>query len=62
MLEDLLKVEEVAERLNLNRRTVLNYVNHNQIKGRRIGRRVYISEEDLSDFMARGRAKKYTSL
>lgn len=62
MLENLLKVEEVAERLNLNRRTVLNYVNHNQMKARRIGRRVYVSEDELNSFIEKGRAKKYTSL
>lgn len=61
-MEDFLKVEEVAEALKVCPRTVLNYVNHKQIRGRRIGRRIYITKEELNSFLEKGKEKNYLSL
>lgn len=45
--------EETAQVLNVSKRTVQNYYWQDKIKGRKIGRRIYILAESIASF-ARG--------
>ncbi len=47
----LYSVEEVAQKLKVSPGTVRNYLRHGQLKGQKIVRRWFITEQDLSEFM-----------
>jgi excisionase family DNA binding protein len=44
-------VEEVAELLQISAGSVRNYIKKEKLKGQRIGKRVYVSEEALKLFL-----------
>ena len=50
MPDELLSVEQVAERLGLHVRTVRNYVRDGRLKAVRIGKQYRITAEDLAAF------------
>lgn len=47
---NLYTVAEIAERLNVNRRTVTNYIRDGKLRGRKFGRSWYVSEDALRDY------------
>ncbi|AXB48145.1 helix-turn-helix domain-containing protein [Amycolatopsis albispora] len=49
MTQELLSVEQVAERLGLHVRTVRNYVRNGRLKAVRIGKQYRIAREDLQE-------------
>ena len=51
---ELYTVEDVAEILKLSKQTVYSYVWQGRLKSRHIGRRAYISEQELKDFIGSG--------
>jgi excisionase family DNA binding protein len=50
MSQELYSVEQVAERLNLNVRTIRGYVRDGRLKAVRIGKQYRIAREDLEAF------------
>lgn len=59
---ELLKVEEMAERLQVNSRTIYNYIKHNQLKAVKMGRRLYVNKESFEDLLKKGTEKNYLSI
>ena len=53
MDDRLLSTQEVAERLNVDKKTVLRYMHAGKLKGSRIGRDYRIAESTVNDFLAR---------
>ena len=51
MTEKFLTIEEVAEKLGLNYKTIFRYIHNKRIKATKIGR-WRISEKDLKNFIA----------
>jgi excisionase family DNA binding protein len=47
-------VDEIAQRLRINRRTVLNLLSHNVLEGIRAGRQWRIIREAFEEFLRRG--------
>lgn len=43
-------VDEIADKLGVNRRTVANYIHAGKLHGRKFGRRWFVSEDALRDF------------
>lgn len=54
---ELYTVEDVAEILKLSKQTVYSYVWQGRLKSRHIGRRAYISEQELKEFVSKGFGK-----
>lgn len=54
MSDELLSVEQVAERLGLHARTVRNYVRDGRLKATRIGKQYRIASADLAAFAGIG--------
>jgi chromosome partitioning protein len=52
-MDQLLSTQEVAERLNVDKKTVLRYIHAGKLKGSRIGRDYRIAESTVKDFLAR---------
>jgi excisionase family DNA binding protein len=50
-MEELLTPEVVAERLHVQRSTIMKYLRAGVIKGRKIGRLWRITEEDLQAYL-----------
>lgn len=50
MAQELLSVEQVADKLGLHVRTVRNYVRDGRLKAVRIGKQYRIAAEDLAEF------------
>lgn len=46
-------VQEVAEFLRVNERTVLNFIASGELKATRVGRQYRISQEQLDEYIAR---------
>lgn len=44
-------VDEVAEKLNLKPSTIRRYVHNGRIKAQKVGRKYYVTEETLSEFL-----------
>lgn len=44
-------VVELSELLQISRPSVLAYVRRGKIRGQRVGRKIYVSEEALRDFL-----------
>lgn len=47
---ELFTVEELSEKLGIQERTIRGYLKSGKIKGRKMARRWYVSEESLRDF------------
>ena len=47
-------IDDVAGILNVRRQTVYGYVWQGRLKSRRLGRRTYVSEQELKDFVSKG--------
>ncbi len=47
---ELLKAEDLAKALNCNKETILRYIRSGKIKARKIGRRYYVSRDNLKAF------------
>lgn len=52
-MDTLLSTQEVAERLNVDKKTVLRYIHAGKLKGSRIGRDYRIAESTVKDFLTR---------
>ncbi|TWD83451.1 excisionase family DNA binding protein [Kribbella amoyensis] len=50
MPQELLSVDQVADRLGLHVRTVRNYIRDGRLKAHRIGKQYRIAREDLEEF------------
>ena len=46
----LFDVQELAKKFNINRVTVRNYMRTGRLKGRKVGKKWYITEEALQDY------------
>ena len=57
--DKMLRVGDVAERLNVSERTVFRWLKSSDLTGHRFGRNLRISEADLEQFLA---AAKITGL
>lgn len=53
MREDMLSIEDVADRLGLHVRTVRTYVRDGRLKAVRVGKQYRIAESDLDAFLGR---------
>lgn len=53
-MEEYLRIEDVAERLNLSYKTVFRYIQDGKLKATKIGH-WRISEEDLQEFIERSK-------
>jgi len=47
---ELLKVEDIAKALSCNMETIRRYIRQGKIKAQKIGRRYYVSKENLKTF------------
>jgi len=47
---ELLKVEDLAKALNCNMETIRRYIRQGKIKAQKIGRRYYVSKDNLKTF------------
>src|SRR5258707_13139884 len=52
-MDRLISTQEVAERLNVDKKTVLRYIHAGKLKGSRIGRDYRIAESTVKDFLSR---------
>jgi excisionase family DNA binding protein len=50
-------VDEIAERLNLSRRSVCRLIQMRKVAAHRFGRSLRVSDDDLAEFLARNRSK-----
>lgn len=44
-------VQEVAEKLNRNKDTVLRYIHNGELKAKKVGRPYYITDKALEEFI-----------
>ena len=51
--------DEAAKALKVTRRTLYNYIRGGQIRAARVGRKYWIQEEELRDFVKRGTDEQY---
>lgn len=47
---ELLKVEDLAKALNCNMETIRRYIRQGKLKAQKIGKRYYVSKENLKAF------------
>ena len=59
---ELLKVEEMAEQLNVNKATVYNYIKHRQLKAVKVGKRLLVRKNDFETLLQEGTASNYLSI
>jgi len=48
---ELLKVEDIAAALDANIETIRRYIRQGKLKAQKIGRRYYVSKDNLKDFV-----------
>ena len=48
-------LQEVADVLRVSRQTIYNYVTAKRLKASKIGKEYRVTEEDLQDFLKKGR-------
>jgi len=54
---EMYEVEDLMDQLNLSRYTVRNYLKDGKLKGRKIGIRWYVSEDNLAEFLNKSQAE-----
>lgn len=59
MANKILTCEYIAKELNVNIRTVYNYINKKQLKAVKVGKKYIIDQKDYNDFLKRGTEKNY---
>ena len=55
--DSMLRVRDVAKRLDVSERTVFRWLKEGNLMGHRLGRNLRISEADLEDFLVASKAR-----